>query len=369
MIRVVFGVNDFLVGGMQRQLIEQCKRYDPNRFSITLITLFQFEGKDDFYHKVPPHITVHKMKFKNIFDIGAWKDTYVLLKKIKPDIVVSSLFFSNLVFRVLKPFFRYVCFAREHNTYVEKPLWQRLIDRALSPFSKNIIAVSSTVAQFTARQEGISLKKFKVIHNGIDVQAVQAHLETLPSKEELRTGMGLTNTGRVFLNVSRLMPQKNHRLLIEGFLEYHKENQSDQLVISGDGPLRDELEKTLEKRNAKDYIHLMGHHDEVWPFYKMADVYISTSTIEGFSNSMLEAMASGLPVVSTKTAGTDELIEEGHNGFFVEESAESVSHGSKNFATAGVHMGANAIETAKKFDISKTVEAYEELFASVTTAS
>src|SRR3989344_3642157 len=135
-IKVVFGLNDFLVGGMQRQFSEQIRHFNRERFEIVLITLFQFSGKENMYAALPKNLEVHTLSFNGFADVGEWWKLFRLLQRLRPDIVVSSLFFSNTVFRVLKPLVGYASVAREHNTFADRlSHWQRRVDKILSHLS------------------------------------------------------------------------------------------------------------------------------------------------------------------------------------------------------------------------------------------
>jgi len=363
-IKIVFGVNDFLVGGMQRQFSEQIGHFNREKFDITLITLFEFPEKENFYAALPADLPVYRFAFKGWWDFHQWLDLYRLLRIIKPHIVVSSLFFGNTVFRLLRPFFGYTSIAREHNTYIHKSCGQQLIDRFLSLFSYRIIAVSKTVATFTTAQEHISPEKFVVIHNGIDLVQAQNILIHLPQKEVIRQELGFASAETVFLNVARLTSQKNHQILIEGFARFHEKNPKALLVIVGDGSLRLILEKKVRNLGLVDSVLFFGMRSDVWRFYKAADALISVSMIEGFSNVYLEALVAGLPIVSTLTAGTDEFLVDGYNGYIVDEQTiEGVNRALERIDISKLEeLKKHASETAERFSIQRAVSAYERLF-------
>lgn len=362
--RIVFGVNDFLVGGMQKQFSEQIRHFDREVFDIMLITLFTFPGKENFYSALPADLPVHRLAFRGWWDVGEWLALYKLLRKLRPDIVVSSLFFANMVFRMLKPLCGYISVAREHNTYVNKSRVQQWVDRTLARLSYRIVAVSTTVADFTSRQEHISPHKFVVIHNGIDVEHIRAELGRRPSKEEIKKELRLSPDTRVLVNVARLTGQKNHKLLVEGFVHFWQRHKDYTLVVVGGGDLQEELEHYAREQGAGDSVVFVGHQSDTFTFYKMADAFVSTAEIEGLSNSYLKALASGLPLVSTNTAGTDELIEEGKNGFTIAGSgAQDVARALECLCQADYHaLSQRAREVAQKFDLRTTVSNYEHLF-------
>ncbi len=363
-ISLVFGVNDFLIGGMQRQFIEQLRFLDRDRFDVSLITLFEFPDQPDLYDELPLHLAVYRMHFKNVRDVKQWRELYRLLKHLKPDVVISSLFFSNTVFRLLKPFIGYHSIACEHNTYTEKTFLQRLTDKLLANISYRIIAVSNTVADFTAHQEGISKDKFVIIPNGIDVQAWQQEFERLPSKEIIRKELIFPSDSIVILNVARLMPQKNHELLLKGFAQFHRGNPKSMLAVVGDGPLRKELESLTQKLNIEDSVIFFGMRRDVNRFYKGSDIFALTSDREGFALVCIEAMTAGLPVISTVTAGPDEYIANGVNGFLIHDAtATGVADGIREVVKGDSgKLRKGALETAERYNIVSSVKLYEQLF-------
>ena len=363
-IRVVFGVNDFAVGGMQRQFSEQIRHFDREKFDISLITLFQFKGKEDLYAELPDDLSVYKLSFRGWWDIAEWRKLYRILRTINPHIVVSSLFFGNTVFRLIRPFAGYISIAREHNTYLHKPRLHILIDRILSHLSYRIVTVSTTVADFTARQERIPRGKFVVIHNGRDIPMIQKELFELPEKNALRSELGFTQNDVILLNVARLTSQKNHRLLIDGFAEFYKKNPEYRLAIVGGGDIQKELEEYAHSTEAREAIIFFGHRPDTTKFYKIAELFVSASDMEGFSNSYIKALAAGLPIVSTLTAGTDEFLVDGQNGYVIKEP--TVKEVASAFGRIDLlkldELKKHARETAERFSIQRTVMQYQELF-------
>jgi glycosyltransferase involved in cell wall biosynthesis len=364
-IKVVFGLNDFLVGGMQRQFAEQMRHFDTELFDITLITLFEFPSELTMYDELPESLKVYRLNFSGMFDLVEWFRLLGLLRRTSPDIVVSSLFFSNTVFRILKPLVGYVSIAREHNTYVDRSVWQKKVNRILARLSYKIVGVSKTVADFVSKEEGISREKFTVIHNGVDAERIQEELDKLPTKSELRKEMGYGDADKILLNVARLTKQKNHKLLIDGFVEFQKKYPKYKLAIVGGGSLQKELKAYADKNS----VTFFGNRTDVWRFYKMADAFVSTSMIEGLSNSYLEALSSSLPLISTKTAGTDEFLENEKNGYIIEnDTIGAVEEALTHAASSGIDtLKENARETTGRFQIKDTVRKYEELFVAAAS--
>lgn len=363
-IRVVIGINDFLVGGAQKLIVDQLKYFDYAKYDITLITLFSFPGHSDFYDALPVNTKLIKLKFRGFADTKSWRELYSCLKTLKPNVVISNLFFSNTVFRLLKILLNYKVIIVEHNTYINKPKWQILADKILSHLTFKIIAVSNTVAEFTSNQEKINRDKFEVINNGINFDDIKNKITSL-DKSKLRRSLGLNQTSLVIINVARLTDQKNHNLLIDSFNEFLDIRPDSTLLILGEGSLRVRLENKIRNLGIGKNVNLLGSVTDVSKYYMASDFFVSTSKIEGFGIAHAEAMAYCLPVLSTRTAGPDEMVKEGENGYFVGNDIKSVVSGMIKIASSNLSLlGKNAYVSIQKYDIKNNVARYERLIES-----
>lgn len=366
-VKVVICINDFLVGGAQRMLSDMLRHIDRTEFEPVLITLFYWDGKDYFYDLVPSDIPVHRLAFKGFMDVRSWIRLFLVLKTVDADVVLSNLFFSNTTLRILSPLFRYKVVIVEHNTYVNKTKMHQMVDRILARLSVRIVAVSNTVATFTAKQERIPREKFIVIHNGVDIESLREECKKY-DRDTVKKELGIGTGARVLLNIARLTTQKNPRLLLEGFALFAASHKDYVLVIVGGGRKWDALLREHAKAlGIADHVFLMGMRKDVARFYAIADFFVSTSHIEGFGIAHAEALACGVPVLTTKTAGPDEMIREGENGYFISgPSAEAVASGMETMVSADLPaMRSKAAESARAYGIERTVAAYEALFRAV----
>lgn len=324
-IQIVVGLNDFLVGGVQHLALDQFEGLKDEKFEFHLITLMQFEDQGDFYNFIPDHVHVHKLYFSGFRDIKSWVSLYKLLRKIKPRIVKTSLFFSNTVFRLLKPLVGYSIIAAEHNTENKRTFWQRFINRILANVTYTIVADSLTVADFLVKTEHISRDKFTVIYNGVDIQHIQEFIKEAASKvSDMRRDLGILPHEKVFLNIARMAHQKNHALMIDSFIALCKTRDDLRLILVGDGRLRAEIEEQIQSSPFREKIIFTGEQKNIYPYYVISDYFLLTSRREGFCITAMTGLAFGLPLVSTKVAGVVEYTENNINGFLAEHTVESV---------------------------------------------
>jgi len=360
---ILFGLPSLSVGGIEKQLIKQLELFDRNRFKISLITLFEYSDTPNLYDDVPLDIDVYKLSFKNKLDLRNFKELRRILRITKPDVVITSMFSANTLFRILKnkKEFNYICIPREHNIYHEKKRWQRYVDKILANKSYKIISVSKSVADFAAKQSDIPIDRFEVIHNGVEVDKIDAFLAENNILKE-----------NIFLNVGRLKKQKNQKLLIEAFAKVSDRLKDWKLVIVGRGSEEENLKDFIKALHLEERVILAGYSDNVYEYYAKAKAFILTSKYEGFPNVAVEAMAFSLPLVSTSVPGVDEFLKNNKNGFLVEESLGSVSNAMLKVANLSnddyKQLSLEAKKTARKFDIKENVGKYEKLVIKVLSA-
>lgn len=315
--RVLIGANDLLLAGVQRLVIEQLRALDRTRFEPYLIVLMQFKNRATFYDLVPPDVPIFRLSFRGLLDLREWVKLIGLLRKIRPDVVKTATFFSNTSFLLLRPFFGYTVVAAEHNTVNRKPFFQRLVDRILLPQACTIIGDSRMVVDFVSSEEGIRKDRFSIVYNGVDLEAVEkSRKEYLPKRAEIRRELGIPKDAQIAFTAARIVKQKNHALMIEGFANVRKTNDNVWLVIAGEGELRPGLMVLAKERGASDRILFLGEQTDIHRYYAIADLFLLSSRHEGFCIAVMEALAFGIPVVSTKVAGVIEYLEDGVNGYF-----------------------------------------------------
>lgn len=366
-IKIVILTNDLLIGGVQKLVIDQITLLDANKFEFTVISLIQFPSKGTFYDLVPSHVKLYKLNFKGIGDMGQWIKLFQILKKIRPNIVKSSLFFSNTIARILKPLVGYKVIVAEHNTEIRRRLSYKIINWLLAPLAWKIVADSRTVADFVSKSEYIKKNKFVVIYNGVELKVIEeAKKNFAMQKDAIRKEIGLGSDDVVFLNIAHISTQKNHQLMIDGFARFSNTYANAKLVIIGDGLLMPHIKERITQLGLTEKVILLGERRDIYRFYSIADFFLLTSIREGFCISAMNALAFGVPVITTRVAGLIEYIQDGVNGFFIENNAADLAIKLDTATTLSKEqrseMGNHAMLTAQHFSIEKYVATYEQLF-------
>lgn len=158
---------------------------------------------------------------------------------------------------------------------------------------------------------GVAEEKITVIYNAF------ALTELSESKEELKRSFGFS--GNTIISAGRLVPWKGFALLIECMPDILKEISDVMLIIVGDGPQKNMLAEKIKSLGLEKNVVLKGkmEHSALLRFLKAADVFALNTAYEGFSHQILEVMALGTPVVTTRVGGNPELICPGENGILV----------------------------------------------------
>lgn len=175
------------------------------------------------------------------------------------------------------------------------------------------IATTVSAAQ-EARRFRIPDERVHQVPNGLDTDQFMPVDGT--TKAELRRQLGIPG-GPVCLYVGRLSPAKDPEGLITAWAVVHDSVPEARLVIVGDGPLRDAVRARIRSLNLGGCVSLAGEQSEVTGWYQAADLFVLPSRYEGLSNSLLEAMSCGLPVVSTRVSGSVEIFEAADIGAIV----------------------------------------------------
>jgi glycosyltransferase involved in cell wall biosynthesis len=231
-----------------------------------------------------------------------------------PDIVHSHLLKANLL-GVLLPGSHRVLWHIHNTSEQMGPFW-RFLEGRLMGRASGVIAVSDAVGRDISRRFPPMSERVRVIPNGIDPSRFSTLLP--PERCEEKKRWGLASEGPVLGYVGRL-EEKTKKLthLIESFAHLKKSNPTAILLIVGDGPDRKMMEAFIIRKGLSDAVLFVGAQKNVENFYPLMDVYVQPSISEGFGLSLIEAMASSLPIVATKTGGIPEIVVDGETGILV----------------------------------------------------
>lgn len=216
-------------------------------------------------------------------------------------------------------------------------------------------------AKALSRIDGFRGNRIRVIENGIDVEKYGPAAD----REALRIRSGLDPAPRYLIHVARHHPVKDQAMLLRGFASAALPDV--ELLMVGDGPLRSDLEALARELGIADRVRFLGIRRDVAELLRAADAFALTSVSEAASLTLLEAMATGLPVIVTDVGGNPEIVRDGIDGLLVPRG-DWVACGAairKLFGTPGwmAKLGASArIRVREKYRLEQTIEAYFGLY-------
>lgn len=237
-------------------------------------------------------------------------------------------------------------------------------NRWLTPITDRFVAVAESAARYLVEEEGLPAAKVSWIHNGVDPERFCG-----AGREEARRELGLTPQDLTVVHVAVLRPEKGHDVLLAAAREVLREVPRARFLLAGEGPARVEIEGRVRAAGLGGAVRLLGHRDDVERVLAAGDLAVLSShpRVEAFPNAVLQAMASGLPVVSTDVGSVREMIEDGVEGRLVPPGdppalaaalRELLADGERR-QTAGARARERVL---KQFTSERMARAYEDLF-------
>ena len=286
-------------GGAERQLAELATRLRGQGFAASVYCL----SADDVPYGPwleSRGVPVRRLPRRHGFDLAR---AVALARALRRDsaVLVHSYLIDTNPYSVLAARLAGISRTVASNRNVDFPRGplRAALDRVVFRSASAIVVNAGAVRTFTAARFGVADGRFTVIYNGVDLE--RFHPVERPSGAPLRIG-----------TVGRLEPKKNPELFVDVALALARRFPGLEVVHLGDGPLRDAL-----VRRAGDAVRFLGASVDVESFLASLDVFVLTSDREGCPNVALEAMASGLPVVTTAVGGASEIVREGITGYLV----------------------------------------------------
>lgn len=186
--------------------------------------------------------------------------------------------------------------------------------RVFAPLVDRIVTVSDDLRRWLVDRVRIPTRKVMTIPNGVDVSRFRPG-----DPAAARAALGLPMNNLVVGTVGRLDPVKGQATLLRAFARLRSlgADHGAILLIAGDGPCRDELTALTVSMGLDGHVHFLGERHDIPEVLQAMDAFVLPSVAEGSSNTLLEAMATGLPVLATRVGGSPELVDNGVSGILV----------------------------------------------------
>jgi sugar transferase (PEP-CTERM/EpsH1 system associated) len=363
---IVHVLHSLGVGGTENGVVNLINaQQDDLRHTVVTMT-----GGGALTARLPASVEVHSLGKRPGLDWATFLRLRRVLHQLAPDVVHSrnwATFDAVLAARLAKvPAIIHGEQGRSiHDPEGKHPRRNR-IRRLLSPLVDRFVTVSFDMRRWLVSEVRIPAHKVITIHNGVD--SARFIPADIPAG---RTAIGLTPDRPVIGTVGRLDPVKDQAGLIRAFVQVRSQFPEAVLVIAGDGPCREELRGLVASLQLGENVRLLGERKDIPNVLGALDVFVLPSIAEGISNTILEAMATGLPVVATRTGGNPELIVDNVTGILVpvrapEALARAVNTYLRDPRLRHAH-GRTARERAiKDFSLERMASQYRDLYLSLT---
>lgn len=295
------------------------------------------------------------------------------LRKLKPDILHTHLIHADTYgYRAGKRQRIPVIVTSRHNddNFRRHPMIKGLQRWLWRGYTAGI-AISDSIRQFTSEVENAPADKLKVIHYGMEYQP-QSRAEQATARHNLRQELGLAEDTLILGMACRLIEQKGIGYALTAFAKLHFDYPDAHLVIAGEGDLRADLEKKVEKYNLQGRVHFLGWREEMPQILAAYDIFLMPSLWEGFGLVLIEAMSKGVPVVASRVSAIPEVVSEEETGLLVPpRDAEALARALRRLLddrALRLHMGMLAEDRVAQFFTAErmaeqTLALYEELLA------
>jgi sugar transferase (PEP-CTERM/EpsH1 system associated) len=250
------------------------------------------------------------------------------------------------------------------------PLRRRFVCGALYAMADQVCTVTRDLRDYHSEQSWLSPKKFRVIYNGVDTDLFSPRPELAAA---LRSEIGIPMDRTVIGSVGRLVPIKDYKTLLQAAEILVRQGKDVHVVIVGSGPELPKLQAyAAASPELADRFLFLAASSRVADLLNSLDVFVLPSISEGMSNTILEAMATGLPVVVSRAGGNPELVEEGSGGLFdprdVEALAGHLSRLVDNKNLRREYGRAARQRAVDKFSLSGMVQQYRNIYVDLASS-
>lgn len=360
-LNLVHLVSTLNIGGLERVVYDLVRGANSERLDVRVICLGEIGALRAMFEEIG--IPVESL---DVLGTGTLRSVSALtrrLRKLKPDVLHTHNPTPHLV-GVLAARLSgvpVVVHTKHGHNYpnIKKKV---LANRIASWLTDCIVPVSAHAADVARDIEKVPRRKIEMIWNGIDLDQYP-YTERSPQQGRCRA-----------IHVARLIyPTKDQNTLLRAVRIVADAEPAFQIDIVGDGPHREPLESLCDELRLRPHVKFLGFRNDVHKLLSDADFFVLSSVEEGLSLTLLEAMASGLPIVATRVGGNPEVVLDGETGLIVpagspDEMAEAMLAFVRNPSIAAGMGRAGRRRVEEHFDIRRVAARYEHLYESLSMA-
>lgn len=361
-MKILYIIPNLEIAGTEKHLINLISNLDSNRFEVCVCCIVKLGKLGDFFKKSGRNITC--LNRRNIYDPRILLDIYRLIKRYKFDIVHTYLFsfhYLGIIPARLCGVPIIISSRRELATW--KRWYHRFLENLGNKFTDKVIACSEAAREFSLQTENLSQDKIITIYNGINLKEFYPR----PRNTQILNEFGFNETDNIIGMVTKFVEVKGHKTALEAIAKVTNVYSQIKCLLVGDGHLRKETEKRMKDLKLDKNVRFVGLRDDVTQILSIIDIFISTSLSESLPNTILEAMACGLPVVATNVGGIPEIVINAETGILVPSRDPSALAKAINILLENEQLrekmgqqGRKIVE--EKFNLERMIKDYENLY-------
>jgi len=309
---ILFLINSLAFGGAETQLVRVATRLKQRGWEIRVATLIPSRAYVEELENAGITVVTLGMRRK-VPDPRAILRLARYIRLWRPHIVHSHMVHANILARVTRLFASMpvlVCSAR---SIYEGSRLREILYRLTDPLCDMTTHVCRAGVERYVKIKAVPAHKIRHIPNGVDTGVFRPDRG---ARARLRSDLGVAEAF-VWLAVGRFEPPKDYPNLLSAFTDVARGYPNSLLLVAGDGPLRGNIENMVRSLGIQHRVRFLGVRRDVPQLMNAADAYVMSSSREGLPNVLLEAHATGLPIVATDVGGNREIVMDGQTGFVV----------------------------------------------------
>lgn len=303
------------IGGAEVQVLGLLGHLDRARFRVTLVTFMP--GDERMEREAERHVDDHvRLGFRWRRLPVAFARLVRLLRRQRIDVLHCHLALTDVIGRLAGivagvP----VLLTTEHGKHLWKGRAHLLLERLLSRRTAARICVSRDILEIRRERERTPAEKLVFIPNAVDPAA----FEPGRGRAAVMADLGWPPEDDLVLSVGRLVSAKHYPRLVEAAGMLRERRPRTRLLLVGEGPCREEIERRRDELELGDLVSLAGSRTDIPDLLGAADVFVLSSIREGLPVSLLEAMAAGKGIVATRVGGIPDAVADGKSALLVEQ--------------------------------------------------
>lgn len=301
-LKICFIAANLNSGGAERVMSLLANQFIKSGYEVEFIFLKKDIRFYPLHQNVKIKMAENECGSESLFKKLLWMRKYI--KQNKPDAVFAFRIAIYCVTLLTLLGVKVPVIASERNDPRFNSIAWKTIQAALLPLANHFVVQTQQIKDYFPR---FIQKKTDIIFNPVTEKVFS--LPNIPKEKRI-------------ISVGRLHSQKNQKMMIEAFARISEQFPEWKLVIYGEGPERDSLERMIKdpKSKIQDKVFLPGRSENIIDELNKSEIFAFSSDYEGMSNAVVEAFCVGLPIISTKVSGTEDFIKENKNGFLIERN-------------------------------------------------